>query len=144
MLDDAQFRKLLDTRARHPERVAEAAKARRRRPVLNETGRLFLVAADHPARGIVKAGAVYVPLDPQAPFIPTLYLYDAFPGGVSLSAPLFERRGELVDRARELIRQCDCRLGCPACVGPVLASDETAARSMKELGAAVLDLLADL
>ena len=57
MLDDAQFRKLLDTRARHPERVAEAAKARRRRPVLNETGRLFLVAADHPARGIVKAGA---------------------------------------------------------------------------------------
>jgi len=57
MLEDAQFRKLLDTRARHPERVAEAAEARRRRPVLNGTGRLFLVAADHPARGIVKAGA---------------------------------------------------------------------------------------
>ena len=57
MLDDAQFRKLLDTRARHPERVAEAAEERRRRPVLGDAGRLFLVAADHPARGIVKAGA---------------------------------------------------------------------------------------
>ncbi|WNL44289.1 DEAD/DEAH box helicase [Dyella sp. BiH032] len=82
--------------------------------------------------------------DPNAPFIPTLYLYDAFPGGVGLSAPLFERRAELVDRARELIERCDCRLGCPACVGPVLASDETAARSMKELGRDVLALLADL
>ena len=31
--------------------------ARRRRPALSDTDRLFLVAADHPARGIVKAGA---------------------------------------------------------------------------------------
>ncbi|GAA0710418.1 DEAD/DEAH box helicase [Dyella marensis] len=82
--------------------------------------------------------------DPHAPFIPTLYLYDAFPGGVGLSAPLFERRAELVEKARQLIELCDCRLGCPACVGPVLASDETAARSMKDLGAMVLALLADL
>ncbi len=82
--------------------------------------------------------------DPDAPFVPTLYLYDAFPGGVGLSAPLFDRRAELVDRARELIERCDCRLGCPACVGPVLASDETASRSMKELGTTVLALLADL
>jgi DEAD/DEAH box helicase domain-containing protein len=63
---------------------------------------------------------------------------------VGLSAPLFERRAELVEKARTLIAQCDCRLGCPACVGPVLASDETASRSMKELGAIVLALLADL
>jgi DEAD/DEAH box helicase domain-containing protein len=84
------------------------------------------------------------PQAPDAPFIPTLYLYDAFPGGVGLSAPLFDRRAELVDRARALIACCDCRLGCPACVGPVLASDESAARSMKELGITVLALLADL
>ena len=104
----------------------------------------WFATPDSSGHARVQVGWGEEPLDPQAPFIPTLYLYDAFPGGVGLSAPLFERRGELVDRARELIRQCDCRLGCPACVGPVLASDETAARSMKELGAAVLDLLADL
>jgi hypothetical protein len=42
---------LTDVRARRPEAVAEAAAARRRRPVLGQDGRLLLVAADHPARG---------------------------------------------------------------------------------------------
>ena len=56
MLDDARFRTLIDNRARHPERIAELARARRRRPMLREEGTLFLVAADHPARGVLKAG----------------------------------------------------------------------------------------
>lgn len=56
MLDDARFRSLIDTRARHPERIAELARSRRRRPMLREEGTLFLVAADHPARGVLKAG----------------------------------------------------------------------------------------
>jgi len=42
---------LNEVRARHPEAVADAARARRRRPVLGADGRLLLVAADHPARG---------------------------------------------------------------------------------------------
>ena len=56
MLDDARFRSLIDNRARHPDRIAELARARRRRPMLGEEGTLFLVAADHPARGVLKAG----------------------------------------------------------------------------------------
>ncbi len=56
MLDDARFRSLLDTRARHPERIAELARARRRRPLLGDSGRLFIVAADHPARAVLKVG----------------------------------------------------------------------------------------
>ena len=56
MLDDARFLSLVDTRARHPERIAELAGARRRRPTLGEEGTLFLVAADHAARGVLKAG----------------------------------------------------------------------------------------
>lgn len=55
-LSDSRFRDLLETRARHPERVAERARERRRRPVLGPKGTLFLVAADHPARGVLKAG----------------------------------------------------------------------------------------
>jgi DhnA family fructose-bisphosphate aldolase class Ia len=39
-----------ETRARRPEAVAEAAAARRRRPLLDGSGRLMIVAADHPAR----------------------------------------------------------------------------------------------
>jgi DEAD/DEAH box helicase domain-containing protein len=57
-------------------------------------------------------------------FVPTVYLYDNFPGGVGLSEPLWLRQEELVQRAIELVERCDCRSGCPACVGPVLAADE--------------------
>jgi hypothetical protein len=42
---------LTEIRARNPEAVAEAAAARRRRPLLGADGRLLLVAADHPGRG---------------------------------------------------------------------------------------------
>lgn len=61
MTGDADFAELLDLRARHPERVAEAAAARRRRPLLGADGRLFIIAADHPARGILRVGS-----DPRA------------------------------------------------------------------------------
>jgi len=80
----------------------------------------------------------------QGPFVPTLYLYDAFPGGVGLSAPLYERREDLVRLARELVHRCDCHAGCPACVGPVLAADEQQERSLKSLAARVLDLIVAL
>ena len=43
-------------RRREPERIAEALHRRRRRPLLDGSERLFLVAADHPARGVLKAG----------------------------------------------------------------------------------------
>ena len=49
---------LVKTRVEHPGRVAEAG-ASRRRPVglTGVTGRLMLVAADHSARGVLRAGA---------------------------------------------------------------------------------------
>lgn len=74
-------------------------------------------------------------------FTPTLYLYDNYPGGVGLSLPLFERRAELLAGARELVAGCGCRGGCPACVGPILAAEEDAALTPKQLALTVLDLL---
>ncbi|NJQ02578.1 Cgl0159 family (beta/alpha)8-fold protein [Streptomyces zingiberis] len=47
---------LARVRARHPEAVAEAAARRPRRPLLGRSGRLLIVAADHPARGALAAG----------------------------------------------------------------------------------------
>jgi DEAD/DEAH box helicase domain-containing protein len=49
---------------------------------------------------------------------PTIYLYDAVPGGVGLAERLFERHEELVAGARSLVLGCPCARGCPACVGP--------------------------
>ena len=42
---------LVTVRSRHPEAIAEAAARRIRRPLIGDTGRLMIVAADHPARG---------------------------------------------------------------------------------------------
>jgi DhnA family fructose-bisphosphate aldolase class Ia len=39
-----------ETRARHPEAIAAAAANRQRRPLLDDSGRLMIVAADHTAR----------------------------------------------------------------------------------------------
>lgn len=75
-------------------------------------------------------------------FVPTVYLYDNFPGGVGLSEPLWQRQAELVQRARELVGRCDCVAGCPACVGPVLATSEgKPLATPKSLAMQVLGLL---
>ena len=74
-------------------------------------------------------------------FVPTAYLYDNYPGGIGLSEPLWRRQRELVQRAAQLVSACDCRAGCPACVGPVLANDEDAETTPRTLAARVLQLL---
>jgi hypothetical protein len=49
--------RVVTTRALHPERIAELAGSRQQPTSLaGETGRLLLVAADHPARGALRAG----------------------------------------------------------------------------------------
>jgi hypothetical protein len=56
-MTDELLARLLEVRVRAPERIAAAA-ARRSRPtdLIGQTGRLLLVAADHPARGAMRAG----------------------------------------------------------------------------------------
>jgi hypothetical protein len=56
-LSDATWRELLERRATNPHAVAEAYAARRRPAgFLSDRGTVFLVAADHPARGSLAAG----------------------------------------------------------------------------------------
>jgi DEAD/DEAH box helicase domain-containing protein len=79
-------------------------------------------------------------------FTPTVFLYDNFPGGVGQSEPLWRRQAEILASSRELVERCDCRAGCPACVGPILAADESeeaAGCTPKSLALRVLTLLAD-
>lgn len=68
-------------------------------------------------------------------FEPNLYLYDAYPGGIGFSEPLFRLAGQLLARTRELIASCPCAAGCPSCVGPV---GEREARA-KAAALAILD-----
>jgi DEAD/DEAH box helicase domain-containing protein len=73
---------------------------------------------------------------------PTIYLYEATPGGVGLSVRLWERHDELIAAAADLIRDCGCDGGCPACTGPRLEPDVDARglalRLLGELAAAVV------
>jgi DEAD/DEAH box helicase domain-containing protein len=77
----------------------------------------------------------------RRPFRPTLYLYDNFPGGIGIAAPLFDLRDRVIDHAVDLVEHCPCRFGCPACVGPVLAVDPKARHTPKSAALRVLRLL---
>jgi DEAD/DEAH box helicase domain-containing protein len=70
-------------------------------------------------------------------FEPNLYLFDAYPGGIGFSEPLFRAHELLVHKTRELIRACPCEQGCPSCVGP---AGDLAPRA-KEAAIAILDRL---
>jgi len=59
-------------------------------------------------------------------FEPNLYLYDAYPGGIGFSEPLFRVHDLLVRKTRELIAACPCEKGCPSCVGPAGEKSEHA------------------
>jgi len=51
-------------------------------------------------------------------FEPNLYLFDAYPGGIGFSEPLYRTHELLLAKTRELIAGCGCESGCPSCVGP--------------------------
>ena len=81
----------------------------------------WFAQADGRGRGQLRStdGGLLDPADADS-FVPTVFLYDNYPGGVGLSEPLWRRQAELVRLARELVEACDCKAGCPACVGPAL------------------------
>lgn len=51
------FTGLRELRASSPDTIAKKLAARKRRPVIQGDGRLFIVAADHPARGALAVGS---------------------------------------------------------------------------------------
>ncbi|HEV8252393.1 MAG TPA: DEAD/DEAH box helicase [Candidatus Limnocylindria bacterium] len=75
----------------------------------------------------------------QAPFTgrPTLYLYDAVPGGVGLTERLFTLTDQLIRACREAVDSCPCTDGCPACVGPAIEVGPRGKATVSELLAAL-------
>ncbi|MCB8934485.1 MAG: DEAD/DEAH box helicase [Candidatus Promineofilum sp.] len=49
---------------------------------------------------------------------PTLVVYERVPAGVGFSERLYELHDTLLAAALELVGDCRCTAGCPACVGP--------------------------
>ncbi|MET9523320.1 Cgl0159 family (beta/alpha)8-fold protein [Streptomyces coeruleorubidus] len=83
---------LTTVRARIPEAVAEAAARRVRRPLIGDSGRLMIVAADHPARGALGVGDRRLAMANRADLLERLCVALSRPGvdGVLATADILE------------------------------------------------------
>ncbi len=50
--------------------------------------------------------------------VPSIYIYDNYPGGTGLSEGITSRSSEILNAAFERIISCQCESGCPSCIGP--------------------------
>ncbi|WP_169314120.1 Cgl0159 family (beta/alpha)8-fold protein [Streptomyces piniterrae] len=83
---------LATLRARHPEAIAEAAARRTRRPLIGDSGRLMIVAADHPARGALAVGDRQLAMANRLDLLERLVLALSRPGvdGVLATADILD------------------------------------------------------
>jgi len=79
-------------RTERPEAVAEAAANRTRRPLVGDSGRLMIVAADHPARGALGVGGDRLAMANRADLLERLCLALSRPGvdGVLATADILD------------------------------------------------------
>jgi DEAD/DEAH box helicase domain-containing protein len=72
---------------------------------------------------------------------PAVFVYERYPGGVGMSARLFETAAAVMVAAHDLVLSCGCESGCPSCVGPALEVGEdgkAVALRLLELAALVI------
>ena len=54
----------------------------------------------------------------------TVFIWEQYPGGVGFSKKLFHIFPQVCRSAIDLIKDCQCKNGCPSCVGPTLEAGE--------------------
>ena len=88
-----QLKAILEARTRRPQVIAEAAGRRQRRAsLLGEDNQLFIIAADHPARGALRAGDRPMAMADRADLLERMSLALSRPGvdGVLGTADIVE------------------------------------------------------
>jgi len=51
--------------------------------------------------------------------LPTVTVYEMYPGGVGYAVRMFELHRDLLEHASSLVQDCPCLAGCPSCIGPL-------------------------
>ena len=76
----------------------------------------------------------------RAPFngLPTLFIYDNFPGGVGYSEKLYHIYREIIKATEKAIIDCRCSKGCPSCVGPSYQNGQAAKKAALQLAGVIL------
>ena len=74
----------------------------------------------------------------RAPFtqLPTIFIYETYPGGVGFSDKIYTHHERMLGAAISLITGCECKEGCPSCVGPALEVGEHGKHGALELARA--------
>jgi DEAD/DEAH box helicase domain-containing protein len=70
--------------------------------------------------------------------LPTVTVYEVYPGGVGFSSRMYELHRDLLDDAAALVRDCPCLAGCPSCVGPLHLVEGAKEACLKLLSATAL------
>jgi len=73
--------------------------------------------------------------------LPTIFLYDRYPGGVGLADRLFDVKQEILQAALQRVDECACKDGCPSCVGPERLNKQTAKEFLKQITGGALSLV---
>ena len=83
-----------------------------------------LHAAEHAAIGVLPLfalcdradiGGVSTPMHPDTG-VPTVFIYDGYPGGIGIAERGFEAVEALWRTTLQVVEECPCSEGCPACV----------------------------
>jgi DEAD/DEAH box helicase domain-containing protein len=70
--------------------------------------------------------------------LPTVTVYEIYPGGVGFSSRMYELHRALLDDASSLVRDCPCLAGCPSCVGPLHLVEGAKSACLRLLSATAL------
>jgi DEAD/DEAH box helicase domain-containing protein len=70
--------------------------------------------------------------------LPTVTVYEMYPGGVGYASRMYELHRELLEHAASLVRECPCLAGCPSCVGPLHLVEGAKEACLKLLSASAL------
>lgn len=84
--------------------------------VLKHVAPLFVMCDAMDIRVVPQRKAVHSSL-------PTIFLYDRYPGGIGLSEQIFRDMELILREAESLIRRCPCLSGCPSCTGATDAAN---------------------
>ena len=88
---------------------------------VGDRGAKWFLRLSRDSKGIYSSfdGKEAIPEEKMDLFEPTLFLYDNYPGGMGFSHQLFDDARMLLEKTLKLISRCECRYGCPSCVGPI-------------------------
>ncbi|SFC45919.1 DEAD/DEAH box helicase domain-containing protein [Bacillus sp. OV322] len=67
--------------------------------------------------------------------LPTIFLYDHYPGGIGLAEDVYKRFDEIKAAAKNLIVNCPCNDGCPSCIGTEIEGIAAKKKSIQLLDA---------